>query len=62
MTEIVSYDFNYNMLICIAIAKFYKKFNTQNRHSLAKSNIGSQSYFSFQILISQLVVHMYFKK
>lgn len=46
----------------MAIAKFYKKFNTQNRHSPAKNNIGSQSYFAFQILISQLIVHIYLEK
>lgn len=59
MMEIVSYYFNYNMLIFIAIAKFYEKFNAQNRHSPAKHSIGSQSYFAFQILISQLIVHIY---
>lgn len=60
--EIVSYDFNYNMLLFIAIAKPYKKFNRQNKQSPAKSYIGSQSYFSFQILVSQLIVHICLEK
>lgn len=62
MTETISYDFNHNMLIFTNIAKFYKKLNTQNRHLPEKNHIGSESYFSFQILISQRIEHIYLEK